>query len=81
MYLARKEGIADFDISCFICMQSFGSQLWDTCFTIQAFLASDLTNEIGPALARGHDFIKKSQVCFSSLKSSFHHKNQVYLCA
>ena len=45
-----------------ICMQSFGSQLWDTSFTIQALLASDLINEIGPVLARGHDFIKKSQV-------------------
>ncbi|KAK4588480.1 hypothetical protein RGQ29_019470 [Quercus rubra] len=43
-------------------MHSFGSQLWDTSFTIQALLASDLINEIGPVLARGHDFIKKSQV-------------------
>nr|POF03625.1 beta-amyrin synthase 1 [Quercus suber] len=29
-------------------MHSFGSQLWDTSFTIQALLASDLINEIGP---------------------------------
>uniref|UniRef100_A0A2N9G0E3 Squalene cyclase C-terminal domain-containing protein n=1 Tax=Fagus sylvatica TaxID=28930 RepID=A0A2N9G0E3_FAGSY len=43
-------------------MHSFGSQLWDTSLAIQAFLATDLTNEIGPTLARGHDFIKKSQV-------------------
>ncbi|XP_065631088.1 beta-amyrin synthase [Quercus suber] len=43
-------------------MHSFGSQLWDTSFTIQALLASDLINEIGPVLTRGHDFIKKSQV-------------------
>ncbi|XP_030971196.1 beta-amyrin synthase-like isoform X3 [Quercus lobata] len=42
-------------------MHSFGSQLWDTSFTIQALLASDLINEIGPVLARGHDFIKKTQ--------------------
>ncbi|KAK7832933.1 beta-amyrin synthase [Quercus suber] len=41
---------------------SFGSQSWDTGFSIQALLASDLTNEIGPVLAKGHDFIKKSQV-------------------
>ncbi|KAH0982201.1 hypothetical protein GBA52_009378 [Prunus armeniaca] len=43
-------------------MQSFGSQQWDTGFAIQALLASNLTDEIGPTLARGHDFIKKSQV-------------------
>ncbi|BBG98696.1 hypothetical protein Prudu_008174 [Prunus dulcis] len=42
-------------------MQSFGSQQWDTGFAIQALLASNLTDEIGPTLARGHDFIKKSQ--------------------
>ncbi|KAH0982204.1 hypothetical protein GBA52_009381 [Prunus armeniaca] len=41
---------------------SFGSQQWDTGFAIQALLASNLTDEIGPTLARGHDFIKKSQV-------------------
>ena len=45
-----------------IFMQSFGSQSWDTSFTIEALLASDLINEIGPVLARGHDYIKKSQV-------------------
>ncbi|XP_039163695.1 beta-amyrin synthase isoform X2 [Eucalyptus grandis] len=43
-------------------MQSFGSQEWDTGFAIQALLASNMTEEIGPVLARGHDFIKKSQV-------------------
>ncbi|KAB2631898.1 beta-amyrin synthase-like [Pyrus ussuriensis x Pyrus communis] len=43
-------------------MQSFGSQQWDTGFVIQALLASNLTDEIAPTLARGHDFIKKSQV-------------------
>uniref|UniRef100_A0A7N2LTD2 Terpene cyclase/mutase family member n=1 Tax=Quercus lobata TaxID=97700 RepID=A0A7N2LTD2_QUELO len=43
-------------------MQSFGSQEWDTGFAIQALLASNLVDEIGPTLARGHDFIKKSQV-------------------
>ena len=45
-------------------MQSFGSQQWDTGFAIQALLASDLTDEIAPTLARGHDFVKKSQVRF-----------------
>ncbi|XP_024182263.1 beta-amyrin synthase [Rosa chinensis] len=43
-------------------MQSFGSQEWDTSIAIQALLASNLKDEIGPTLARGHDFIKKSQV-------------------
>lgn len=43
-------------------MQSFGSQEWDTGFAIQALLASDLTNEIGPTLMKGHNFIKESQV-------------------
>nr|POF18113.1 beta-amyrin synthase 1 [Quercus suber] len=43
-------------------MQSFGSQSWDASLAIQALITSDLTNEIGPVLARGHDFLKKSQV-------------------
>ncbi|PRQ51822.1 putative beta-amyrin synthase [Rosa chinensis] len=40
-------------------MQSFGSQQWDTGFAIQALLASNLTDEIGPTLARRHDFDHK----------------------
>ncbi|GLU21899.1 hypothetical protein SLE2022_380110 [Rubroshorea leprosula] len=43
-------------------MHSFGSQEWDTGFAVQALLASNLIDEIGPVLKRGHDFIKKSQV-------------------
>lgn len=43
-------------------MQSFGSQEWDTGFAIQALLASNMSDEIGPTLMKGHDFIKKSQV-------------------
>nr|WRO65028.1 dammarenediol-II synthase [Neoalsomitra integrifoliola] len=43
-------------------MQSFGSQEWDAGFAIQALLAADMADEIGPTLAKGHDFIKKSQV-------------------
>ncbi|KAG2725901.1 hypothetical protein I3760_01G087700 [Carya illinoinensis] len=57
-------------------MQSFGSQEWDTSFSIQALLASNLTDEIGPTLARGHDFIKKSQVKDNpsgDFKSMFRH--------
>ncbi|KAK4269605.1 hypothetical protein QN277_022741 [Acacia crassicarpa] len=45
-----------------ITMQSFGSQEWDAGFTVQALLAANLIDEIGPTLAKGHDFIKKSQV-------------------
>ncbi|KAF3955277.1 hypothetical protein CMV_019490 [Castanea mollissima] len=41
---------------------SFGSQSWDMGFSIQALLASDLIDEIGPVLAKGHEFIKRSQV-------------------
>ncbi|KAG6730659.1 hypothetical protein I3842_01G091500 [Carya illinoinensis] len=57
-------------------MQSFGSQQWDIGFAIQALLASNLTDEIGPTLARGHDFIKKSQVKDNpsgDFKSMFRH--------
>lgn len=50
------------NINYVIDIQSFGSQQWDTGFAIQALLASNLTDEIGPVLARGHDFVKKSQV-------------------
>ncbi|KAJ8431513.1 hypothetical protein Cgig2_009750 [Carnegiea gigantea] len=44
-------------------MQSFGSQLWDCGFAVQALLATNLSlDEIGPALKKGHYFIKESQV-------------------
>ncbi|XP_019261522.1 PREDICTED: beta-amyrin synthase-like [Nicotiana attenuata] len=43
-------------------MQSFGSQLWDTAYAIQAVLASEMNDEISDTLRKGHDFIKKSQV-------------------
>ncbi|KAI3974432.1 hypothetical protein MKX01_017925 [Papaver californicum] len=43
-------------------MQSFGSQMWDTGFGVQALLASDLTDELGSTLKKGHEFIKASQV-------------------
>ncbi|KAK6263743.1 hypothetical protein SCA6_019177 [Theobroma cacao] len=43
-------------------MQSFGSQVWDSSFALQALLASDLTNDIRPTLMKGHDFLKHSQV-------------------
>ncbi|PRQ51835.1 putative beta-amyrin synthase [Rosa chinensis] len=37
-------------------MQSFGSQQWDTGFAIQALLASNLTDEIGPTSRTSGDF-------------------------
>ncbi|KAF7844818.1 beta-amyrin synthase [Senna tora] len=43
-------------------MQSFGSQSWDASLAIQALLATNLIEEIAPTLARGHYFIKESQV-------------------
>ncbi|KAA8528202.1 hypothetical protein F0562_035547 [Nyssa sinensis] len=43
-------------------MQTFGSQLWDTAFAVQAMLATNLIEETGPTLKKGHDYIKKSQV-------------------
>ncbi|CAN1814915.1 Beta-amyrin synthase 2 [Linum perenne] len=43
-------------------MQSFGSQLWDTCFAIQALLSCNMNDEeVGDVLRKGHDYIKSSQ--------------------
>ncbi|CAN1343365.1 Beta-amyrin synthase 2 [Linum perenne] len=43
-------------------MQSFGSQLWDTCFAIQALLSCNMNDEeIGDVLRKGHDYVKSSQ--------------------
>uniref|UniRef100_A0ACD5V7E5 Uncharacterized protein n=1 Tax=Avena sativa TaxID=4498 RepID=A0ACD5V7E5_AVESA len=44
-------------------MQGYnGSQLWDTAFTVEAILATELTEEFGPTLKLAHDYIKHSQV-------------------
>ncbi|XP_050231955.1 lupeol synthase-like isoform X2 [Mercurialis annua] len=43
-------------------MQSFGSQVWDTSFVLQALIASNLSDEIGSTLKEGHNFLKNSQV-------------------
>ncbi|KAF2290087.1 hypothetical protein GH714_001951 [Hevea brasiliensis] len=43
-------------------MQSFGSQVWDTSLVLQGLIASNLSDEIGPTLKEGHNFIKNSQV-------------------
>ncbi|XP_020599649.1 cycloartenol synthase isoform X2 [Phalaenopsis equestris] len=44
-------------------MQGYnGSQLWDTAFTVQAIISTQLHEEYGPTLKKAHDYIKKSQV-------------------
>ncbi|KAH1055187.1 hypothetical protein J1N35_033252 [Gossypium stocksii] len=43
-------------------MQSFGSQVWDASFILLALLASNLSDEIGTILKKGHNFLKNSQV-------------------
>ncbi|XP_060669505.1 beta-amyrin synthase-like [Ziziphus jujuba] len=57
-------------------MQTFGSQSWDASLSLQALLASNLADEIGPTLAKGHDFLKKSQVKdnpYGDFKSMYRH--------
>ncbi|KAI5670913.1 hypothetical protein M9H77_11277 [Catharanthus roseus] len=43
-------------------VQSIGSQLWDTAFTVQAVMASHLADEFGTHLQKANNFIKESQV-------------------
>ncbi|PWA38718.1 lupeol synthase [Artemisia annua] len=43
-------------------IQSFGSQMWDAAFAIQAILSSNLAEEYGHVLKKAHDFVKSSQV-------------------
>ena len=43
-------------------MQSFGCQMWDTAFAVQAIISSNLAQEYGPTLKKAHEFIKASQV-------------------
>ncbi|KAK1575302.1 hypothetical protein Q3G72_004312 [Acer saccharum] len=38
------------------------SQAWDACLAMEALLAANLTDEIGPTLAKGFEFLKKSQI-------------------
>jgi squalene cyclase len=39
-----------------------GSQLWDTAFTVQAILATNLIEDFGPTIKLAHGYIKNSQV-------------------
>ncbi|CAI9779853.1 unnamed protein product [Fraxinus pennsylvanica] len=43
-------------------MQSFGCQMWDAAFAIQAISSSNLAEEYGPTLMKAHNFVKASQV-------------------
>ncbi|KAL0410335.1 UNVERIFIED_CONTAM: Lupeol synthase [Sesamum latifolium] len=43
-------------------MQSFGSQMWDASFAIQAILSANLAEEYWQTLRKAHDFVKASQV-------------------
>ena len=43
-------------------IQSFGCQMWDAAFAIQAILSCNLSEEYGPTLRKAHDFVKSSQV-------------------
>ncbi|KAI5422609.1 hypothetical protein KIW84_045880 [Lathyrus oleraceus] len=43
-------------------LHSFGSQTWDASLIIQALLATNLIEDVGPILTKAHEFIKKSQV-------------------
>ncbi|KAK7247638.1 hypothetical protein RIF29_42525 [Crotalaria pallida] len=43
-------------------VQSFGSQMWDAAFAIQAILCCNLSEEYGPTLRKAYHFLKASQV-------------------
>ncbi|KAG6495926.1 hypothetical protein ZIOFF_043759 [Zingiber officinale] len=44
-------------------MQGYnGSQLWDTAFTVQAIMSSNLSEEFGLTIKKAHEYIKFSQV-------------------
>ncbi|KAL7152923.1 hypothetical protein ABFS83_04G131000 [Erythranthe nasuta] len=44
-------------------MQTFGCQMWEAAFSIQAILSANLSEEYGPTLRKSHSFVKASQVC------------------
>ncbi|XBH77036.1 hypothetical protein VPH35_103575 [Triticum aestivum] len=58
-------------------MQGYnGSQLWDTTFTVEAILATELTEEFCPTLKLAHGYIKNSQVlhdCHGDLSVWYRH--------
>ncbi|KAI4307893.1 hypothetical protein L6164_031020 [Bauhinia variegata] len=57
-------------------MQALSSQTWDAIFSLHALLACNLNEELGPAIMKGHDFLKKCQVKENpsgDFKSMFRH--------
>ncbi|KAJ4718808.1 Terpene cyclase/mutase family member [Melia azedarach] len=57
-------------------VQSFDSQTWDCFLTLQALLALNMIDELGPVFMKAHDFLKKSQVANNppgDFKSMFRH--------
>ncbi|KAF6134633.1 hypothetical protein GIB67_038354 [Kingdonia uniflora] len=50
-------------------VQSLGSQMWNTGFSVHALLASNFQEEITHMLKKGYDFIKQSQIYASKLNS------------
>eukprot|EP00261_Vitis_vinifera_P036673 XP_019077916.1 PREDICTED: cycloartenol Synthase isoform X2 [Vitis vinifera] len=55
---------------------SNGTQLWDTCFAVQAIISTNLCEEYGLTLRKAHQFIKNSQVledCPGDLKFWYRH--------
>ncbi|CAN6195318.1 unnamed protein product [Urochloa humidicola] len=61
-------------------MQGYnGSQLWDTAFTVQAIVATNLIEEFGPTLKLAYDYIKNSQVlddCPGDLNDWYRHTSK-----
>ncbi|CAN6181702.1 unnamed protein product [Urochloa humidicola] len=61
-------------------MQGYnGSQLWDTAFTVQAIVATNLIEEFGPTLKLAYDYIKSSQVlddCPGDLNDWYRHTSK-----
>lgn len=41
-----------------------GSQLWDTAFTVQAIISTNLIKEYGTILKKAHTYVKNSQVLY-----------------
>ncbi|KAK7857824.1 cycloartenol synthase [Quercus suber] len=58
-------------------MQGYnGSQLWDTSFSIQAIISTNIAEEYGATLRKAHDYIKDSRVledCPGDLNFWYHH--------
>jgi cycloartenol synthase len=53
-----------------------GSQLWDTAFTVQAILATNLIEDFGPTIKLAHGYIKNSQLlhdCPGDLSYRYRH--------